>query len=135
MHRSFIRRLSVPISLLLAAAVAAQAIPGNVPIYCLDKVGVYQPVVRTDYARLQAAFRRQFNFTPTLTQRGPTSGSLVFRGGAKGAETITYAVVPHAGARGTGVALVSMQVRLRGVSQNLSGDEMCWHTFGIVNGE
>lgn len=123
------------IHLLFAATAAGQAVPQTVPIYCLDKAATFQPVVRTDYARLQAAFRRQYNFDAKLTQSSSTGGTLVFRGGVRGAETITYEVMPYTGDSGAGIGLMTMRVRLKGVTQDLYGDEMCWQTFGIVNGE
>lgn len=55
---------------------------------------------------------------------------LTFRGGKANAETITYVV----GAYQDGVTLFAMHVRLNGVRENLSGTDMCWRTFSIVNG-
>jgi hypothetical protein len=115
--------------LLLAIQAGTGSIPDRTPVSCLDSTGEYQPVMRTDFGRLKSAFAKKFNFTATLTQTSATMGTLTFRGGQRNAETISYTVKP----RSDSIALVSMRVRLRGVTQNLQGNDMCWQTFSIVN--
>ena len=52
--------------------------------------------------------------------------------GAKtAAETIIYDIQPY----NSGIALLHMHVRLKGKQEDLSGTEMCFRTFGIVNVE
>ena len=108
-----------------------QHIDGTVPIFCRDSDDVYQPIVRTNYARLQNSYLRQFGWESSLTTTSNRLGRLVFssNGTEEAAETISYIVEPHAG----GIALLHMKVRLDGVSEDLSGSEMCWKTWGIIN--
>lgn len=82
--------------------------------------------MRTDYTRLRKAFARQFGWKSSDTET-----SLVFSvdGQSNSPETIVYEVKGHSG----GVALLRMRVRLTGVSEDLSGNAMCWRTFAIVN--
>ncbi|QDZ06388.1 hypothetical protein FPZ24_01955 [Sphingomonas panacisoli] len=118
------------LSVLLATAAAGVTLPAETPLLCLDGTGTYQPVQRTNYGAFKQALRRQFGFTATLTVSDDTNGRLVFRGGVRGAETITYAVEAKDG----GIALTAMHVRLKGTSEDLTGNNMCWRTWSIING-
>jgi hypothetical protein len=98
--------------------------PPQTPVFCLTSEHVYQPLVRTTFARLWNDFHRKLGLI------GRIQGSrLVFRGGRRNAETITYSIEPHQG----GIALLNMRVRLYHSSEDHSGTEMCMHTFIIVN--
>jgi hypothetical protein len=124
--------LSIAILSTTSVAIAAPQevqLPDAIPVLCLDSAGTYQPMQGTDYGHLRTAFRSQFGFTGHLTPSSERTGTLTFRGGQRGAETISYSVKP----RTDGLALLSMRVRLHGVSEELRGDEMCWRTFSIVN--
>lgn len=112
----------------IALTAQALAIPDTLPMYCLASNGDYQPIRQTDLGRLKAALKRQFRFTATLTSTGARSGVLRFRGGVRGQETITYDVAPY----DDGIALLAMRTRLRGVTANAAGDDMCWRTFSFV---
>lgn len=109
-----------------------QNISGSVPIYCLDSTGNYQPMQRTNYSKLQKAFVTQFGFKHSLQSTGDSTGELNFSSSGKhsAAERFFYDVRPY----DDGIALLHMHVRLKGVSDDLSGTEMCWRTFSIVNG-
>lgn len=117
--------------LVVASSAAAQqlSISDTVPIYCRDDSGEYQPFVRTNYGRLKLAFERQFGFEHTLQSTSPTQGRMYFRGGKQDSEVIYYVVEVHR----NGIALLHMRVLLEGATENLTGTEMCWRTFGIVN--
>lgn len=119
------------VCLITQPALAQQrlSISRSVPIFCRDSRGTLQPIVRTTYGRLQDAFRQQFNFTSSLTANSPGTGTLTFRGGQNNSETISYSVSVHNG----GIALLNMRTRLAGTSENLTGNQMCWQTFSIVN--
>jgi len=86
---------------------------------------VYQPLVRTPFVRLWNNFRVKLGLIGRI--RG---SQLIFRGGRRNAETITYAIVPHGG----GIALLNMRVRLYHLSEDRSGTDMCLRTFVIMNG-
>jgi large subunit ribosomal protein L33 len=60
----------------LAAAAAGATVPATAPIYFVDDAGTYQPIVRTSYARMRAAFQREFRFTSRLFQSPSTTGKL-----------------------------------------------------------
>lgn len=118
----------------LALAAPGITLPSNAGIYCRASSGETQPVQRTDYGRLTAAFQREFRFRASLAPTSEAEGVLVFRGGRNNAETISYTVKPYdAGDGRQGIELQSMRVRLAGARETLSGDDMCWRTFGIVN--
>jgi len=96
----------------------------NTPVFCLDSGHVYQPLVRTSFARLWNGFQVK------LGLNGRIRGSqLIFRGGRRNTETITYAIVPHEG----GIALLNMHVRLYHLSEDRTGTDMCLRTFSIIN--
>jgi hypothetical protein len=81
--------------------------------------------VGTSFARLWN------NFQVKLGLIGRVRGSeLIFRGGRRNAETITYAIAPHEG----GVALLTMRVRLYHLSEDRTGTDMCLRTFVSING-
>jgi len=94
------------------------------PVFCLDSAHVYQPLVRTPFARLRNNFRVKLGLIGRI--RG---SQLIFRGGRRNAETITYTITPHEG----GIALQSMRVRLYHLSEDHTGTDMCLHTFMIIN--
>jgi hypothetical protein len=99
--------------------------PADTPVFCLDNEHVYQPLVRTSFARLWN------NFQVKLGLIGRARGSqLIFRGGIRNAETITYAIERHEG----GIALLNMRVRLYHLSEDRTGTDMCQRTFTIING-
>lgn len=108
-----------------------QQIDGSVPMFCRDTKGTFQPFVRTNYARLSESFTRQFGWQHKLYSVSSTLGSLVFSetGDKSESETIAYDVEPYNG----GIALLHMHTHLKGKVENLSGTEMCWRTFAIVN--
>ncbi len=112
-------------------AETTQNISGAVPMFCRDSTGTDQPFVRTDYARLQDSFVRQFGWRSSLRSVSQTLGVLVFSpdGSVRAPEKIYYDVEPYNG----GILLLHMHVRLKGVTENLSGTEMCGRTFVIVN--
>jgi hypothetical protein len=86
---------------------------------------VYQRLLRTPFARLWN------NFQMRLGLVGRIQGSrLIFRGGIRNAETITYAIERHEG----GIALLNMRVRLHHLSEDRTGTDMCLRTFVIING-
>jgi hypothetical protein len=113
------------------AADVVQNIDDSVPIFCRDGTGAFQPFVRTNYDRLSESFTRQFGWQHSLRSVSPTLGYLVFSetGERTAPETIIYDVQPYSG----GIALLHMHVRLKGKKENLSGTEMCFRTFAIVN--
>jgi hypothetical protein len=94
------------------------------PVFCLDSAHVYQPLVRTSFGRLWNNFRVKLGLIGRI--RG---SQLIFRGGRRNAETITYTIAPHGG----GIALQSMRVRLYHLSEDHTGTDMCLHTFMIIN--
>jgi hypothetical protein len=108
-----------------------QKIAGAAPLFCRDSTGVHQPVVRTDYSRLQEGFIRQFGWRSSLRSTSSTMGYLLFsqNGQPNDLETIVYDVEPHNG----GISLLHMHVRMKGVTEDLSGNDMCWKTFAIIN--
>ena len=98
--------------------------PPESPVFCLDSGQVYQPLVRTTFARVWN------NFEVKLGLIGRIRGSqLIFRGGRRNAETITYRIEPHGG----GIALLSMRVRLYHLFEDRVGTDMCLRTFMIIN--
>jgi hypothetical protein len=98
--------------------------PPQTPVFCLTSEHVYQPLVRTNFARLWNDYLRKLNLI------GRIRGSrLIFRGGRRNAETITYSIEPHAG----GIALLDMHVRLHHLSEDHSGTQMCMYTFILIN--
>lgn len=99
--------------------------PPQTPVFCLDSDHVYQPLVRTTFARLWNDFQAKLGLI------GRIQGSrLIFRGGRRNAETITYSIEPHQG----GIALLNMRVRLYHLSEDRAGTDMCLRTFVIING-
>lgn len=102
-------------------------------LFCRDSTGVYQPFVRTNFARLKQEFIRQFGWRSMLRATSSSLGLLQFsqNGQSGDPETITYDIEPHDG----GMSLLHMHVRLRGVTEDLSGNKMCWRTFAIVNAQ
>ena len=119
----------IPLIFVLAAATIT--FPDATPLFCRDSSGAFQPVQRGDYGTLKRAFRQQFAFSATLIAGEDAHGRLIFRGGFKGGETISYGVL----ARDGGVALTEMHVRLRGATEDLVGNDMCWRTFAILDGQ
>jgi hypothetical protein len=98
--------------------------PADTPVFCLDSQHVYQPLVRTSFARLWNGFQVKLGLI------GRVRGSqLIFRGGIRNAETITYAIERHQG----GIALLNMRVRLDHLSEDRTGTDMCLRTFSIIN--
>jgi hypothetical protein len=98
--------------------------PAETPVFCLDSQHVYQPLVRTSFARLWNGFQTKLGLI------GRVRGSqLIFRGGIRNAETITYAIERHEG----GIALLNMHVRLYHLSEDHTGTDMCLRTFSIIN--
>jgi hypothetical protein len=106
-------------------------IDGSVPMFCRDSTNVAQPFERTNYSRLTSAFVRQFGWEHSLQQTSETLGVLIFSntGDTTAPEFIGYDVQPNNG----GIELLHMHVRLQGKREDLSGNDMCWRTFGIVN--
>lgn len=117
----------------LTKAQTVQTINGDVPVFCLDSTGTYQPLLRTNYARLQESFVRQLGWRHLLQSTSNTIGVLTFapEKSIRSHERISYDVEPFEG----GIALLHMHVRLRGKAEDLSGTEMCGQTFIIVNGK
>lgn len=129
------RLLALIIGLMLGLGGKASSqpfdLPSDVSIFCRDGSGKFQPMLRTDYSRLQNSFIRQFGWRHTLNRLSDTLGVLDFSEDDAGAnrEHIYYDVQGYQG----GIALLHMHVRLRGKRENVSGNEMCWRTFAIVN--
>jgi hypothetical protein len=99
--------------------------PAQSPVFCLTSERVYQPLLRTSFARVWN------NFQMRLGLVGRIRGSrLIFQGGIRNAETITYAIERHEG----GIALLNMRVRLHHLSEDRTGTDMCLRTFVIING-
>lgn len=123
--------LAACLFLLAAAPPVEQHIDGSVPMFCRDSTGVFQPFQRADFSRLQEGFQRQFGWTHSLRSTSGRMGVLTFAADprGRGGERITYDVTPYNG----GIALLHMHVRLRGVTEDVSGTSMCGRTFGIVN--
>lgn len=118
--------------LLALAASATIAVPPRTPIYCAANSGKAQPINDTDFARLAAAFEREFRFRGMLTITNQR-GRLTFREQG-GVEKIAYDVKPLV--TGTGpqaLVLQRMRVQLTGVNDTKIGDDMCSWTFGLVN--
>ena len=46
----------------LTKAQTGQTINGDVPVFCLDSTGTYQPLLRMNCARLQESLVRQFGW-------------------------------------------------------------------------
>ena len=121
--------------LIYASPVASQGmsqdIADSVPMYCRDSTAKFQPIVRTDYGKLKEEFIRQFGYRSSLYSTSATLGALIFSvdGSPKKIERIYYGVMPY----NDGIALLHMHVRLNGVTEDLSGTEMCWRTFSIIN--
>lgn len=111
------------------------SLPDNTPIYCRDSTQEFQPMLRTSYSDLVNSFVRQFGWQASLTMTSPTLGILLFASGeaSNGGERIYYDVEPHEGPLGPGLGLLHMHVRFDGIKEDLSANEMCWKTFGIVN--
>src|SRR4051812_41852872 len=64
--------------------------PAQAPVFCLTTEHFYQLLLRTPFARLWN------NFQTRLGLVGRIQGSyLIFRGGIRNAETITYAIERH----------------------------------------
>lgn len=114
-----------------ANAQTKQNIDGSALLFCLDSTGVYQPFQRTNYKRLQDSFVRQFGWGHSLVSTSNSLGLLEFapERQIKSNERIVYDVEPYNG----GIALLHMHVRLQGINEDLSGNEMCFRTFGLVN--
>jgi hypothetical protein len=113
------------------AADTVQHIDGSVPMLCRDSTGTDQPLVRTDYSRLQEEFVRVFGWRSSLHSTSESLGYLVFsvNGQPNAPEKIVYDVEPKNGE----ILLLHMHVRLKGITKDLSGTEMCGETWSIVN--
>jgi hypothetical protein len=99
--------------------------PHDAPVFCLTNEHTYQIILRTPFARLWNMFQMRLGLV------GRIQGSqLIFRGGIRNAETITYAIERHEG----GIALLNMRVRLHHLSEDRTGTDMCLRTFVIING-
>lgn len=111
------------------------SLPDNTPIYCRDSTQQFQPMLRTSYSDIVNSFVRQFGWQASLTMTSPTLGILLFASGeaSNDGERIYYDVEPHEGPLGPGLGLLHMHVRLDGIHEDLSANEMCWKTFDIVN--
>jgi hypothetical protein len=99
--------------------------PAQAPVFCLTNEHVYQLLLRTPFARLWNMFQMRLGLVGRI--RG---SELIFRGGIRNAETITYAIERHEG----GIALLNMRVRLHNLSEDRTGTDMCLRTFVIING-
>jgi len=128
-------RLLLVLAILLGATAQARASadpprglglpPHAAPVFCLTNEHIYQRIVRTPFARLWNMFQMRLGLV------GRIQGSrLIFRGGIRNAETITYAIDRHEG----GIALLNMRVRLHNLSEDRTGTDMCLRTFVIING-
>jgi uncharacterized membrane protein YccF (DUF307 family) len=115
----------------LQSEATPQQIDGSVPMFCRDDKDVYQPIARTNYSRLKNGFARQFGYQSSLVSTSDTLGVLTFSsdGTIQAPEKIFFDVEPHNG----GIALLHMHARLVGISEDLSGTEMCWKVFSIIN--
>ena len=126
----------------LALAAAGAGLSDDTRLYCLssdqtlqnirtaDDINAASPkLIDADLGRLEAAMLQQLGLRGSIGVTGERTGLLTFRSAARGAETITYSIRREE----DGIALVSMRVRLKEVSQDLRGDNMCWRTFAIIN--
>lgn len=116
-----LRYAAVVLALLTGNAWAAP-VSDATELFCLDSTGVHQPFNRTDVGRLRSAFTKYMELKPSVG----TDSTFVF---SDGSQTVTYKVEPH----DSGVSLLSMEVRLDGVKEDVAGNDMCWKTFNIVN--
>jgi predicted transposase YbfD/YdcC len=123
--------IAVAVSNASRSAETQQNISSEVPMYCLDSTGTYQPLVRTNYGRLIDAFQQQFGWEHSLFSTDSSKGYLVFsRNGKKTApEKIIYDVRSY----NDGIALERMHVRMTGKNENNGGTQMCGITWSIVN--
>lgn len=117
-------------ALLAPTSVAADTLDPGLPLFCLDSTNKFEPFVNADYGALLTAMREQFRFKGTLNEATPTDGTLVFHGGEGGRETISYKLSTY----DDGLALLSMHVRLKGVTEDLKGNDMCFRTMSLLQG-
>lgn len=132
----------VPTILTFALAAAGVGLSDDTRLYCVgsdqklqniktvDDIDAASPkMINADLGRLEAGMLQQLGLRGAIGVTGERTGLLTFRAPARATETITYSIRRE----DDGIALVSMRVRLKGVSQDLRGDNMCWRTFAIIN--
>lgn len=126
----------LPIATAMAALPAAAMPPPLSPVYCRDSTGTDQPIRQTNYARLVAAHRDLFGFKASFI-RSSNGDRLVFRGGVRNAETISYAARLRQDRSGrTELVLLSSQAQFAdGASDKTSGTEFCSTLFGVIYGD
>ncbi len=130
------------ITLALALAAAGVGLSDDTRLYCVgsdqklqniktvDDIDAASPkMINADLGALEAAMLQQLGLHGSIGVTGERTGLLTFRSPARGNETISYSIRRE----DDGIALVSMRVRLKGVTQDLRGDNMCWRTFAIIN--
>ncbi|WP_375272684.1 hypothetical protein [Sphingomonas sp.] len=130
------------ITIALALAAAGVGLSDDTSLYCVrsdqtlqnirtaDDINAASPkLIDADLGRLEAAMLQQLGLRGSIGVTGERTGLLTFRVPARATETITYSIRREE----DGIALVSMRVRLKGVTEDLRGDNMCWRTFGIIN--
>ena len=103
----------------------------SLPLFCRDSMHIFQPFQRTNLGRLRESFIRQFGWNSKFIPSSQSLGVLLFsvEGNSSAKESIKFDIEPH----DNGVALLHMHVRLDGITEDLSGSEMCWKVFDIVN--
>lgn len=132
----------VPTIIALALAAAGAGLSDDTRLYCvgsdqklqniktLDDFDAASPnMINADLGALEAAMLQHLGLRGSIGVTGERTGLLTFREPARSTETITYSIRRE----DDGIALVSMRVRLKGISQDLRGDNMCWRTFAIIN--
>jgi len=132
----------VPTKLTFALAAAGVGLSDDTRLYCVgsdqklqniktvDDIDAASPkMINADLGRLEAGMLQQLGLRGSIGVTGELTGLLTFHESARPTETITYSIRRE----DDGIALFSMRVRLKGVTQDLRGDSMCWRTFAIIN--
>jgi hypothetical protein len=126
----------------LTLAAAGVGLSDDTRLYCVGSDQTLQNIktaddfdaaspkmIDADLGTLEAAMLQQLGLRGSIGVTGERTGLLTFRSPARGSETITYSIRRE----DDGISLVSMRVRLKGATEDLRGDDMCWRTFAIIN--
>ena len=130
------------ITLALALAAAGAGLSDDTRLYCVgsdqklqniktvDDFDAASPkMINADLGALATAMIKRLSLLGSIGVTGERTGLLTFYGPVHTNDAITYNIRREE----DGIALVSMRVRLEGVSEDLRGDSMCWRTFAIIN--